>query len=100
MAPELSIPKTAVDISRFLGNILNPDLEKVVRKDFPTPSNTIKKIMADFVLLKLVKYTGSGDNQAWDMTEFGKEVFAAHRLHQMTSKSRSPDNNQTDMIQA
>ena len=83
LAPELSIPKTASDISHFLGNILNSKLEKTVRKDFPTPSNTIKKIMADFTLLKLVKYTGSGDNEAWQMTEFGKEVFGVYRLRQM-----------------
>jgi len=85
LAPELSIPKTVAEISHFLGNILNPDLTKtkIVRKDFPTPSNTIKKIMADFTLLKLVKCAGSGDNETWGMTEFGKETFAAYRLRQM-----------------
>ena len=85
LAPELSIPKTVAEVSHFLGNILNPDLTKTktVRKDYPTPSNTIKKIMADFTLLKLVKCTGSGDNETWGMTEFGKEVFAAYRLRQM-----------------
>ncbi|MDR2160247.1 MAG: DUF4062 domain-containing protein, partial [Treponema sp.] len=55
LVPELSPGKTTAEISRFLGNVLNPDLEKTVRKDYPTPSNTIKKIMADFFLLKLVK---------------------------------------------
>ena len=83
LAPELSSPKTAQDISHFLGNILNPDLEKLVRKDYPTPSNSIKKIMADFTLLKLTQYTDSGDNDAWEMAEFGKEVYAVYRLHQM-----------------
>jgi hypothetical protein len=83
LAPELALPKTAADISRFLGNILNPDLEKTVRKDYPAPSNTIKKIMADFTLLKLVKCTGSGDDEAWEMTEYGKEAYAAYRLRQM-----------------
>jgi hypothetical protein len=54
LAPELSTAKTTAEISRFLGNILNPDLGKTVRKDFPVPTNTIKKIMADFSLLRLV----------------------------------------------
>ena len=103
LAPELSTPKTAFDISHFLGNILNPDLGKTVRKDFPTPSNTIKKIMADFVLLKLVKCTGLGDNEAWDLTEYGKETFAVHRLHQMTSKknpqkARKEEPGKIDMV--
>ena len=85
LAPELIIPKTGAEISHFLGNILNPDLTKtkIVRKDYPTPSNTIKKFMADFTLLRLVKCSGSGDNETWGMTEFGKEAFAAYRLRQM-----------------
>jgi hypothetical protein len=85
LAPELSMPKTGAEISHFLGNILNPDMHKtkIVRKEYPTPSNTIKKIMADFTLLKLVKCSGSGDNETWGMTEFGKEAFAVYRLRQM-----------------
>ena len=85
LAPELSLPKSVTEISHFLGNILNPDLTKtkIVRKEYPTPSNTIKKIMADFALLKLVKCIGSGENEAWEMTEFGKEIFSAYRLRQM-----------------
>ena len=55
LAPELALGKATTEVSRFLGTVLNPDLEKTGRKDYPTPSNTIKKIMADFELLKLVK---------------------------------------------
>ena len=83
LAPELSTNKTASDISHFLGNILNPDLEKTVRKDYPTPSNTIKKIMTDLTLLKLVKCNGAKNNETWEMTEYGKETYAAYRLRQM-----------------
>ncbi|GHV41403.1 hypothetical protein AGMMS49546_17190 [Spirochaetia bacterium] len=96
LAPELSLGKTTVEISRFLGNVLNPDLEKTVRKDYPTPSNTVKKIMADLALLKLVKCTGgdtenaahiasagSGDKEIWEITEFGKELYAVYRLRQL-----------------
>ena len=83
LAPELTSPKTNADISHFLGNILNPVPDRNVRKDFPTPSNSIKKIMIDLALLKLVKHSGSGDNETWEMTEYGKETFAVHRLRQM-----------------
>ena len=83
LTPELSTPKTINEISHFLGNILNPDLEKTVRKDFPTPTNTIKKIMADFIVLKLVKLSDTGGNEAWVTTEFGKETFSVIRLRQM-----------------
>ena len=92
LVPELSTPKTVAEISRFLGNILNPNLEKTVRKDYPAPSNTIKKIMADFTLLKLVKCTGSGDNEAWEMTEYGKEAYTAYRLrHLEKSLAKRPE---------
>ena len=87
LTPELATPKTAADIAHFLGNILNPDLSKIVRKDYPTPSNTIKKIMTDFALLKLVKVTEFEHNEAWEMTEYGRETFAIYRLRQMAKKS-------------
>ncbi|MDR2101546.1 MAG: DUF4062 domain-containing protein [Treponema sp.] len=87
LAPELSLGKTTAELSRFLGNILNPDLNKTVRKDYPAPSNTIKKIMADFSLLKLVKTaenrTDTGDDEAWEITEYGKDLYAAYRMHQL-----------------
>jgi hypothetical protein len=83
LAPELSLGKTPGEISRFLGTVLNPDLDKTVRKDYPAPSNTIKKIMADFALLKLVKHSGDGDNEVWEITEYGREVYSAYRLRQL-----------------
>jgi hypothetical protein len=87
LVPELSLGKTTAELSRFLGNILNPDLSKTVRKDYPVPSNTIKKIMADFYLLKLVKTAenrpDAGDDEAWEISEYGKDLYAAYRMHQL-----------------
>jgi hypothetical protein len=59
-------------------------LAKTVRRDYPTPSNTIKKIMADFVLLKLAKCSRPGeDEEFWEITEYGKELYAAYRMRQL-----------------
>lgn len=91
LTPELSLPKTTAEISRFLGNILNPDLNKTVRKDYPVPTNTIKKLMADLTLLKLVKCSGSGDDEAWEMSEYGKETYAAYRLHHLERALSKPE---------
>ncbi|MDR3167187.1 MAG: DUF4062 domain-containing protein [Treponema sp.] len=97
LAPELSLGKSTAEIARLLGNILNPDLNKTVRKDYPTPSNTIKKIMADFSLLKLVKAaesrTDAGENEAWEITEYGKDLYAAYRMHQLerAANKKNPD---------
>jgi hypothetical protein len=94
LAPELSVAKTTLDISRFLGNILNPDLEKTVRKDYPTPTNTVKKIMADLALLKLVKCSGSDEDEAWEITEYGKETYAAYRMRQLERLLERPNKKQ------
>ncbi|MDR0624515.1 MAG: DUF4062 domain-containing protein [Treponema sp.] len=84
LVPELSLGKNTGEISRFLGNVLNPDLTKTVRKDYPTPSNTIKKIMTDFVLLRLVKCSPpEEDGEVWEITEYGKELYAAYRMRQL-----------------
>jgi len=87
LVPELSLGKNTAEISRFLGTVLNPDLEKTVRKDFPTPSNTIKKIMADFSMLKLVRCINeeevSAGNEIWELTEYGKELYSAYRMRQL-----------------
>jgi hypothetical protein len=82
LVPELYLGKTTAELSRFLGNILNPDLSRLVRKDYPTPSNTIKKIMTDFNLLKLVHYTGSKSEEIWELSSYGKEVYTLYRLRQ------------------
>jgi hypothetical protein len=86
LVPELAMGKTTAAISRFLGTVLNPDLDKAVRKDYPTPSNTVKKIMTDFSVLKLVKCTnpeGTTDDEIWEITEYGHELYAAYRLRQL-----------------
>ena len=83
LVPELTLPKNTADISRFLGNVLNPKLERTVKKEYPTPTNTIKKIMADLNLLRLVKCSGTADNEAWEVTEYGRETFAAYRMRQL-----------------
>jgi hypothetical protein len=82
LSPELYTGKTTAELSRFLGSILNPDLSRAVRKDYPTPSNTIKKIMADFNLLNLVQFSGKEGNEIWELTDFGKELYAVYRLRQ------------------
>ena len=101
LAPELSVRKTTAEISRFLGTVLNPDLEKTVRKDYPVPSNSIKKIMADFSMLKLVKCINEIDtktpaemktmDEIWEITEYGKELYSAYRMKQLEKAIEMPD---------
>jgi hypothetical protein len=82
LVPELFVGKTTSELSRFLGSILNPDLSRTIRKDYPTPSNTIKKIMTDLNLLKLVHFSDHAGEEVWELAEFGKELYAAYRYRQ------------------
>jgi hypothetical protein len=82
LVPELYLGKTTSELSRFLGSILNPNLKRAVRKDYPTPSNTIKKIMADLNLLRLVRYTTNKNEEIWEITEYGKEIYTLYRVRQ------------------
>jgi hypothetical protein len=86
LVPELALGKNVAEISRFFGMVLNPNLDKTVRKDYPTPTNTIKKIMADFSMLKLVRCIndeGTSDEEVWEITEYGKELYSAYRMRQL-----------------
>jgi hypothetical protein len=87
LAPELAAGKTTAEISGFLGIALNPEPGKPVRKDHPTPPNTVKKIMADLSLLKLFRCKNKndtpGDNDVWEITEYGRELYSAYRMRQL-----------------
>jgi hypothetical protein len=91
LVPELAVGKTTAEISHFLGAALNPEPGKIVRKDYPTPSNTVKKIMADLSLLKLFrcKNNNEGANDSpneidiWEITEYGRELYSAYRMRQL-----------------
>ena len=87
LVPELATGKSTAEISRFLGTVLNPDLDKTIRNDYPTPSNSIKKIMADFSILNLVisinGKDGKPEEEIWEITEYGRELFSVYRLRQL-----------------
>ena len=87
LVPELAIGKKTSEVSYLLGAALNPDSGKTIRKDYPTPPNTIKKIMTDLSLLKLVKCISkkeeSNEDEVWEITEYGRELFSAYRMRQL-----------------
>jgi hypothetical protein len=91
LIPKLVGGKTISEISGIIGAALNPEPEKPVRKDYPTPPNTVKKIIADLSLLKLVRSASKkeganvspGDEEIWETTEYGKELYSAYRMRQL-----------------
>jgi hypothetical protein len=89
LVPELYLGKSTSELSGFLGGILNPDLSRVVRKEYPTPSNTIKKIMADLHSLRLVQYISSGSEEVWQISDYGKELYSLYRLRQLDRAAKA-----------
>jgi hypothetical protein len=88
IAPEIFTGKSSGELARFLAAVLNPELGRPLRREFPVPSNTIKKIMADFNLLNLCNCINHGiDSPAegaaeelWELSAFGREVFSQYRF--------------------
>ncbi|MCL2244416.1 MAG: DUF4062 domain-containing protein [Treponema sp.] len=100
LTPELSVGKTTAEVSRFMGTVLNPDLEKTVRRDYPVPSNSVKKIMADFSMLKIVRCINEISaetpenkmtDEIWEITEYGKELYSAYRMKQLENAVENPE---------
>ena len=84
LAPELIIENSAKYCSKFLGGMLKPDDDKKIRQDWPTPSNTIRKILADLNVLDIIqpstkKHSIKDENEYWSLTLEGKKIFKVVR---------------------
>jgi hypothetical protein len=84
LAPELMVEKSTVETAKYIGLMKKPDQNKEIRDKYPIPSNTMKKILADLVVLDLVKpstkkHSLKDTNDYWTITEEGKNVFKGIR---------------------
>lgn len=82
LAPELMIENSTQYCSYYLGTMLNPEKEedREVRYDWPTPRNTVRKILADFNVLDIIqpstkKHSVKDKQEYWSLTEEGKKLF-------------------------
>jgi hypothetical protein len=83
LAPELYEGKTIPELSKFLGSVLNPDLSRRLRGDFPTPSNSIKRIITAFRAFKLAGLeNGGGEEEQWKLSEYGKALYSYYKIRQ------------------
>ncbi|MES2617732.1 MAG: DUF4062 domain-containing protein [Bacteroidota bacterium] len=84
LAPELMVEKSTEATAKYIGLMKKPKQRKEIRDNFPIPSNTTKTILADLVVLDLVKpsskkHSLKDTNDYWTITEEGKNVFKAIR---------------------
>lgn len=80
LAPELMIENSSKYCSYYLGLMLNPDKDRILRAEWPTPSNTVRKILADLNVLEIIKpstkkHSIKDENDYWTLTEQGKRLF-------------------------
>ncbi|EAP87154.1 DUF4062 domain-containing protein [Croceibacter atlanticus] len=80
LAPELMIENSSKYCSMYLGTMLNPDKERELRAEWPIPSNTVRKILADLNVLEIIKpstkkHSVKDENDYWTLTEQGKKLF-------------------------
>ena len=84
IAPEIMVEKSTLATANYVGTMLNPKKKRKLRTDYPIPSNTMKSVFADLVVLELVKpspkkHSINDTNEYWTITEEGKKVFKAIR---------------------
>ncbi len=84
LAPELMIENSTKSCARMLGLSFKPDDERRIRTEWGTPSNIVKKILADLNVLDIImpspkKKSVKDDNDYWTLTEEGKRIFKAVR---------------------
>lgn len=84
LAPELMVEKSTAATAKYIGQMKKPNQTKDIRDNYPIPSNTTKKILADLVVLDLMKpstkkHSLKDTNDYWTITEEGKNVFKAIR---------------------
>ena len=81
LAPELMIENSTQYCSHYLGIMLDPEKsERKVRHEWPTPRNTVRKILADFNVLDIIqpsskKHSVKDENEYWSLTIEGKKLF-------------------------
>lgn len=83
LSPELYVGKATENICEYLGVMLNSDKKRSVRRPYATPTNTVKIILADFAIMGIVTAINKNkdyNSEIWEITEFGKDVYASIRL--------------------
>ncbi len=80
LAPELMIENTTKYCIYMLATILKPDKDREINRNFGTPTNVVRKILADLNVLEIIKpspkkHSIKDENEYWTLTEEGKKLF-------------------------
>jgi hypothetical protein len=80
LAPEMLIENSLEKCSRILGIVFNPRDTTKVRAEWATPSNTVRKILADLNVLNLIEPSNkqhkvADNNEYWTLSKKGKQIY-------------------------
>jgi hypothetical protein len=101
LAPELMVEQSTEETAHYIGLMFKPTADKAIRDNYPVPSNLMKNIFADLVVLGLVKpsdkkHSLKDKNDYWTITEEGKSVFKAIRRNIIEAKDFDFNTNGSD----
>ena len=99
LAPELMIENSTKYCIFYLGFMLRPDKETMINKNSATPSNVVKKILADLNVLEIIKpspkkHSVKDENEYWTLTEDGKKLFKEVRREVLEKNLNKAQNDQ------
>jgi len=92
LTSQLQVWKSTHYICSYVGLLLDPQKERKLVNDYPTPTNTIKDILTDFSVLNLIEVKENGKNvneqesELWKVTKFGQEMYSFVRLKLLESR--------------
>lgn len=98
LAPEIIVEKSIKATAGFIGTMWDKDKstpKKNLRTPWPTPSNTIKNIFADFHALGIAspspkKHSVHDNEEYWCITELGLAIYSRIRLSKLEAGLARP----------
>lgn len=80
IASELMVEESLIGLASYICLMLKPQNRRELRKEWPIPSNYLKRITADFNALDILvpstkKHSVNDTNEYWSLTENGKKLY-------------------------
>lgn len=80
LGPEMFIEKSLEDTARYLGLMISGKKSSELRAPWPTPNNTVRRILSDLAALDLLcpstkKHPAADKNEYWTLAPRGREIL-------------------------
>jgi hypothetical protein len=101
IAPQLMVEESTERMSRLVALIWCDDNEQGLRKQWPIPSNALKRWIADLMALELTepskkKHPIADKSEYWSLTDFGRKIYYAIRKARLEAGLSTQDSTDED----